>query len=81
MVLKPLLEVLMEVIGHSLDMSSAYHPQPDGQTEVVNRSLSNFLRCLVGDNIKTWDTKLGQVEFMHNHATNCSTSFSHFHVV
>lgn len=35
--------------------SSAYHSQTDGQTEVVNRSLRNILRYLVGVNLKTWD--------------------------
>ena len=72
---------LWKLLGTSLDMSSAYHPQTDGQTEVVNRSLGNLLRCLVGDNIKTWDTKLCQAEFAHNHAANRSTGFSPFHVV
>lgn len=53
-----------------LHFSSAYHPQTDGQTEVVNRSLGNLLRCLVGENIKSWDTKLPQAEFAHNSAVN-----------
>ena len=62
-------------------MSSAYHPQTDGQTEVINRSLGNLLRCLVGDSIKTWDSKLPQAEFAHNHALNQSSGFSPFQVV
>lgn len=49
-------------------MSSAYHPQSDGQTEVTNRSLGNLLRSLVRDEIKSWDFKLCQAEFSHNHA-------------
>lgn len=65
----------------SLDMSTTYHPQADGQTEVTNRSLGNLLHCLVGDNIKSWDTKLGQAEFAHNHALNRSLGFSPFRVV
>ncbi|XP_056858293.1 uncharacterized protein LOC130507621, partial [Raphanus sativus] len=72
---------LWKLLGTSLDMSSAYHPQSDGQTEVTNRSLGNLLRCLVGDNIKTWDSKLSQAEFAHNHALNRSLGFSPFHVV
>lgn len=49
-----------------LDMSSAYHPQSNGQTEVTNRSLGNLLRCLVGDSIRMWDAKLPQAEFALN---------------
>ncbi|GJY15596.1 putative reverse transcriptase domain-containing protein, partial [Tanacetum coccineum] len=62
-------------------ISSAYHPQADGQTEVVNRSLGNLLRCLVGDHVKEWDQKLCQAEFAHNQAVNQSTRFSLFEVV
>lgn len=72
---------LWKLLRTSLDMSSAYHPQTDGQTEVTNRALGDLLRCLVGDNIKSWDSKLCQAEFAHNHALNRSLGFSPFHVV
>ena len=36
---------------------------------------------MVGDNIKSWDNKLCQAEFAHNHAFNRSLGFCHFHVV
>ena len=73
--------MLWRLLRTSLDMSSAYHPQSDGQTEVTNRTLGDMLRCLVGDNIRSWDLVLCQVEFAHNHAVNRSTSFSPFRVV
>ena len=72
---------LWKMLGTTLDMSSAYHPQTDGQTEVTNRSLGNLLRCLVGDSIKSWDSKLPQAEFAHNRALNRSSGFSPFQVV
>ncbi|KAL6548706.1 hypothetical protein OROGR_008472 [Orobanche gracilis] len=53
----------------------------DGQTEVVNRSLGNLLRALVGDNIRSWDSKLPQAEFAHNSAVNRSTGYSPFEVI
>ncbi|GJS65037.1 putative nucleotidyltransferase, ribonuclease H [Tanacetum coccineum] len=68
---------LWKMVNTQLNFSSAYHPQ----TEVVNRSLGNLLRCLVGDHVKAWDQKLCQAEFAHNHAVNRSTGFSPFQVV
>lgn len=64
-----------------LHFISAFHPQTDGQTEVVNRSFSNLLRCLVGDHVKSWDLKLSQVEFAHNSTHNRSSSFCPLYVV
>ena len=38
----------------SLHMSTAYHPQSDGQTEVVNKSLEGYLRCMTGEKPYEW---------------------------
>lgn len=72
---------LWKLLGTSLDMSTTYHPQTDGQTEVTNRALGDLLRCLVGDNIKSWDDKLCQAEFAHNHAVNRTLGYSPFQVI
>ena len=72
---------LWKMVNTQLNFSSAYHPQTDGKIEVVNRSLGNLLRCLAGEHVKSWDQKLCQAEFAHNHAVNRSTGFSPFTVV
>lgn len=51
------------LVNTKLDFSNAYHPQTNGQTEAINRSLGDILRCLDGDFIKSWDKKLCQPEF------------------
>ena len=43
-----------------LKFSSSHYPQIDGQKDVVNHSLGNLLRCLVGDKPKGWDMILPQ---------------------
>ena len=48
---------------------------------MVNRSLGNLLRSLVGEHVKSWDQKLSQAEFAYNHAVNRSSGFSPFQVV
>ena len=44
---------LWHKMGAKLKFSTVFHPQTDGQTEIVNRILGNLLRCLVGKNLKT----------------------------
>ena len=61
--------------------SSAFHPQTDGQTEVVNRSLGNLLSCLVGDKASSWDLVLPQAEFAYKSSVNRSTGRSPFEIV
>ena len=45
---------LMNIQGVDLVMSSAYHPQIDGQTEVVNRSLKQYLRAFIAAKPTAW---------------------------
>ena len=64
-----------------LKFSSSHHPQTDGQIKVMNHSLGNFLRCLVGDKPKGWDMILPQEEFAYNNFINRSTGKSPFYIV
>ena len=73
--------VLWRKLDSRLQFSSAYHPQTDGQTKVVNRSLGNLLRCLVGDKPRQWDLILPQAEFAYNSSINRSTGKSAFQIV
>ncbi|KAK1628508.1 hypothetical protein QYE76_002823 [Lolium multiflorum] len=72
---------LMAKFGVKLLFSSSSHPQTDGQTEVVNRSLSTLLRILVKKNLKSWEECLPHAEFAYNRAKHSTTSRSPFMVV
>ena len=67
--------------GTKLIFSSSFHPQTDGQTEVVNRSVGNMLHCLCGGKIGTWDLVLAQAEFAYNSSVNRATGLSPFQIV
>ena len=47
-------------------MSSAYHPQSNGQTEVVNKSLEYYLRTFSVDRPTEWAEWLYLAEFWFN---------------
>jgi hypothetical protein len=49
---------LWNKLGNKFSFSSDYHPQTDGQTEVVNRSLGDLLRSLVTEHHSQWDNIL-----------------------
>jgi hypothetical protein len=50
-------------MGTSLDYSSAFHPQTDGQTERVNQVLEDLLRACVLTYNTDWEKSLPNAEF------------------
>ena len=63
-------KTLWHLVGTKLKFSMAFHPQTDGQTEVVNRSLGNLLRCLVGEVNRNWDSILPTAQLAYNSSVN-----------
>lgn len=61
--------------------SSTYHHQIDEEIKVVNKSLENFRKCLVGDKPKQWDLILLQVEFSHIELVNKNIGKTPFKIV
>ena len=62
-------------------MSTAFHPQTDGQTERMNRVLEETLRHYVSAKQDDWDKFLGLAEFAINNAKNESTGQSPFYMM
>ena len=58
--------------GVKLCYSTAYHPQSDGQTEVVNKCLENYMRCMKGTSPTRWVQWLPLAEWWYN--TNYHTA-------
>ncbi|KAK8942512.1 hypothetical protein KSP39_PZI008912 [Platanthera zijinensis] len=74
-------KTLWKKLGTKLTFSTTYHPQTDGQTEVVNRSLGDLLRSLVAEHSATWDLVLHIAEFAYNSFVNRSTGMSPFQII
>ena len=68
-------------LGTKLLFSTTCHPQTDGQTEVVNRTLSSLLRAIIKKNLKTWEDCLPHVEFAYNRSIHSASKFSPFEIV
>ncbi len=62
-------------------MSSAYHPQTDGQTEVMNKGLEGYLRSFTGDRPQDWRRWLSLAEWAYNTSVHSSTKLTPFEAV
>ena len=72
---------LMAAMETKLGLSTAYHPQTDGQTERMNRVINDMLRHYVGNNtLSQWDQLIPAAEFAINNAFNESLGSTPFRV-
>ncbi|GKA60259.1 putative reverse transcriptase domain-containing protein [Tanacetum coccineum] len=69
---------MQEALGTRLDMSTAYHPQTDGQSERTIQTLEDMLRACVLDFGGSWDVRLPLVEFSYNNSYHSSVRCAPF---
>jgi hypothetical protein len=66
-------------LGVSVDLTTAYHPQSDGQTERVNQVLEQYLRCFMNYHQDNWYELLPLAEFAYNNSLHKSINCSPFY--
>ena len=69
---------LWELMDTKLKKRTNFHPQTDGQTEVVNRPVIQLLRGYCSKHPKLWDEHLCYVQHAYNRAKHSSIQRSHF---
>nr|GEY53450.1 reverse transcriptase domain-containing protein [Tanacetum cinerariifolium] len=69
---KERIKPLCKALGTNLDMSTAYHPQMDGQSERTIQMLEDMFRACVIDFGSSWDRHLPLVEFSYNNSYHAS---------
>ncbi|WVZ51388.1 hypothetical protein U9M48_002540 [Paspalum notatum var. saurae] len=71
-------KALFALMGTKLQLSSTFHPQSDGQSEALNKTIGMYLRCMTGDRPRQWLRWLPWAEFVCNtlfHSTLKETPF------
>jgi len=69
-----------KILGIESTMSTAYHPQTDGQTEHINQALEQYLRCYVNYNLSNWLDLLPSAEFAYNNQAHKGIKESPFYL-
>ncbi|XP_019414654.1 PREDICTED: uncharacterized protein LOC109326422 [Lupinus angustifolius] len=72
---------LMAFQGVKLQLSTSYHPQTDGQSEVVNRCSETYLRCMCANAPQQWSKWLPLVEWWYNTTFHTSIQATPYEVV
>ena len=62
-------------------MSTAYHPQTDGQTKVMNRVLEQYLRSFVSSHPADWFKFLAMAEWSYNTSVHSDTGLTPYEVI
>ena len=71
---------LNNLLGIQMKLSTAYHPQTDGQMERINQELEQYLRVFIDYRQEQWPDWLGTAEFAYNNKIHIATKISPFKV-
>ncbi|GJV68553.1 putative reverse transcriptase domain-containing protein [Tanacetum coccineum] len=71
-------DTIWKAMGTRLDMSTAYHPQTDGQSERTIQTLEDMLRACVIDFGNSWERHLPLIEFSYNNSYHASIKATPF---
>jgi hypothetical protein len=72
---------MFKLQGTQLHLISAYHPQTDGQTEVVNKCLETYLSCFASEKQHQWAQWLPLAEWWYNTTYHTTTHMTPFEAV
>ncbi|MCO5576638.1 hypothetical protein L7F22_030453 [Adiantum nelumboides] len=72
---------LFENMGSTLNFSSSFHPQTDGQSEEANSIGLDLLKCYVSEHKGKWEQHLPLVEYAYNNTVHSSTGKAPFKIV
>ncbi len=72
---------LWNLLGSKVNLSTAYHPQTDGQSERVNQTLEQYLRCFTSYNQDDWSSLLPMAELAYNNSYSESIGMSPLYAV
>ena len=72
---------LRKLLNYDLSLSTAYHPQSDGETECVNQEVETYLQIFCGSNPGSWADKISHTKFAHNHRPHSVTNQSPFYLM
>jgi hypothetical protein len=72
---------LFKLAGVKLRVSTAFHPQTDGQSEVANKTIAMYLRCITGDRPRAWLEWLPWAEYCYNTSFHSALRTTPFQVV
>ena len=65
-------------MGIQVNLSTAFHPETDSQTERANQDVETFLQAYTNESQDNWDTWLPMTEFADNNADSAATTLSPF---
>ena len=72
---------LGKLLHYDLPLSTAYHPQSDGETKRVNQEIKTYLQIFCGNNPASWSESISHAEFTHNHRPHSVTNQSPFYLM